>query len=131
MPPILAVVTCISHVTLIRGLMLSGRKLKTGANKALAFLRRILQFDFRSSSRYLLGMRRLQEKCVSLLSFQRKSVTSGALEMQPVSPCMGVYGEMEVSRLPPDETAIFMFNSCDWGGLELSHCCNEMHLERM
>uniref|UniRef100_A0A8V5FYW9 Uncharacterized protein n=1 Tax=Melopsittacus undulatus TaxID=13146 RepID=A0A8V5FYW9_MELUD len=84
-----------------------------------AFLRGILQFDFRSRSQYLLGMRRLQEKWSPCFLFQRKSVMSGALEMQPVSTRMAVYGEMEVSRLLPAETAVFMFKNYDWGGLEL------------
>ena len=48
----------------------------------------------------------------SYFLFQRKSVRSGALELQPVSLCMWAYREMEVSRLPPDEGPWGLQYSC-------------------
>lgn len=73
-----------------------------------AFFCTVLQSDFKTCSQCLFRVRGLQEKCVCMVFFcfvfffQRKAVRSGALEIQPISPCMWAY-EVEVSRLPPAE----------------------------
>lgn len=117
----LAVVICINHVMLIKEFTWLGRKLKTATNKTLVsrfrhFFAQSLQTDFKTHSQYLFRVRGLQEKCVSILyfffSFSEETVRSGALEIQPISLSVGVYGKVEVSRLPPAERPWGLLYSC-------------------
>lgn len=62
-----------------------------------------MQFDFISSSQYLLGVRGLQEKCALMLSFSEEICQVRCIGDAPISLCMWAYGEMELSRLPPAE----------------------------
>lgn len=145
MPPMLAVVICITHVMLIKGFTLSGRKLKTATNKTL--VRRFRRFSAQSCSLTLKlvpsvcsgweGCRRNVSAWVFFVLFfffPKESCQircTGDTAHFPLYVSIWSGGVQASSCWEALGIALFTSNNCDWRGLELNHCCDERHPERM
>lgn len=101
MPPMLAVVVCINHVMVNKGVHTARKEIENCHKQNLgkqiqAFLCTVLQSDLKICSQCLFRVRGLQEKCVCMLYiffyfFQGKAVRLDALEVQPISLSRGAY----------------------------------------
>lgn len=129
---------------LMKGFILSGRKLKTATNKTL--VRRFRHFSAQSCSLTLklipclFRVRGLQEKCVCVLfvfffNFPEESCQIRCMGDTAHFPLSGSIwrsgGAQGSSCWEALGIALFMSNDCDWGGLEVNHGCDERHPERM
>lgn len=103
-----------------------------------AFLCTVLQTDFKTCSQCLFRVRGPQEKCVCMLFFFFSPKEScqirhtGDVAHFPLYGSIWRSGGVQASSCREAlGIALFMSNNCDWRGLELNHCCDGRHPERM
>lgn len=114
---------------------------KQNLGKAIqAFFCTVLQSDFKTCSQCLFRVRGLQEKCVCMgffcfvLFFPKESCQircTGDTAHFPLYVSIWSGGVQASSCWEALGIALFTSNNCDWRGLELNHCCDERHPERM
>lgn len=143
MPPMLAVVICINHVMLIKEFTLSGRKLKTATNKTL--VRRFRRFSAQSCRLTLKlvpsvcsgweDRRRNVSACFFFFFSPKESCQirhTGDIAHFPLYGSIWRSGGVQASSCREAlGIALFVSSNCDWRGLELNHCCDGRHPERM
>lgn len=105
-----------------------------------AFLCTILQSDIKTHSMFVQGEKAAGEMCLCAFFFFSFNFPEESCQIRcmgdtarfPLSGSIWRSGGVQASSCSEAlGIALFMSNDCDWEGLEVNHCCDERHPERM